>query len=73
MKSRGALRTFYEYGLGSPGVEAHVGCDIDLAFELEDPRGSHPDREPQAVRHDLSALTGFHVRDLYLRSDQPDG
>jgi predicted nucleotidyltransferase len=63
----------YLFGSHAKGA-AHAGSDLDLAFELEDPRAMESAEVVLITRRDrwrreLSALTGSYVRDLYLRND----
>jgi predicted nucleotidyltransferase len=63
----------YLFGSHARG-EAHAGSDLDLAFELADPRAWESDEvvlidRRERWRRELSSLTGSYVRDLYLRND----
>jgi predicted nucleotidyltransferase len=65
-----ALHLFGSHAKGT----AHAGSDIDLAFELEDPRAMESEEVVLITRRDkwrreLSELTGSYVRDLYLLND----
>jgi predicted nucleotidyltransferase len=63
----------YLFGSHAKGT-VHAGSDLDLAFELEDPRSWESEEtvmiaKREQWRRELSVLTGSYVRDLYLRSD----